>query len=334
MSIFSFDENMKRFGCIIAGYILIVGLLVCMINAVYMNNLGTGMIDDRTRYREMPDNIKICNLGSSHGYYGFDYESFSEYESFNFAFISQYPSYDYRLLKHYRQHLAAGGFVFVPVSYFALYGLPEEEAEDFESKNKRYYTILPPWMIKEYDLKTDLYVGRFASLSAGEELIPVLLGDVPSESAEYKEELLRIEKMTADEIDVKEDAQKAYLRHVVTDRVDEQGRMIHNEEEIQALYDIITLCKNQGVTPILLTTPLLREYSDALDAGSPDFLADFKGIVEQIVSDTGVEYYDYSRDARFCDDYSVFMNADHLNRKGAKKFTRILLKEVVVDRLQ
>lgn len=309
----------------------IVGL-ACCINAVYMTRLADGMQDDHTRFRRMPDSIQVCNLGSSHGYYAFDYQDFPEYATMNFAYTSQYLSYDSRLLGYYADHLAEDAVVFVPISYFVLYGMPEEETKEFISRNSYYYRILPPWQIKKYDLRTELYSGRFASLSAGEELIPVLMGNVPEQSEDYAG-LQKYRKMTADEIDLLGDAQQAYLRHVVTNKVDEQGRMIRNEEEIRALYDIIDICRAHRARPVLLTTPVLREYMDILESGSPEFLRDFHDVIGQIVRDTGVEYRDYSRDERFFDDHSLFLNADHLNEEGSRRFTKILMDEFVVPHM-
>ena len=56
-------------------------------------------------------------------------------------------------------------------------------------------------------------------------------------------------------------------------------------------------------------------------------------MIAKIQEDTGVEYYDYSCDERFADNYSMFMNSDHLNKYGAREFTKIVMEEVVGDRL-
>ena len=74
----------------------------------------------------VPDNIQICNFGSSHGQYGFNYEDFADkYTCFNFALGSQTLLYDYRILTNFRDKLQKGTRVFVVVSYHSLYGKPD-----------------------------------------------------------------------------------------------------------------------------------------------------------------------------------------------------------------
>lgn len=50
--------------------------------------------------------------------------------------------------------------------------------------------------------------------------------------------------------------------------------------------------------------------------------------IEKIVDKTGIEYYDYSFDERFSNNLDYFMDVDHLNKKGAKKFTKIVLQRL------
>lgn len=40
-------------------------------------------------------------------------------------------------------------------------------------------------------------------------------------------------------------------------------------------------------------------------------------------------YCDYAFDERFMNNYKWFMNADHLNKEGARQFVNILMDEVV-----
>ena len=61
---------------------------------------------------------------------------------------------------------------------------------------------------------------------------------------------------------------------------------------------------------------------------APDFLEEFNRLVNKIAKKKNVPYYDYAFDNRFDDKYSLFMNADHLNKEGALKFVEILLQEI------
>ena len=61
-----------------------------------------------------------------------------------------------------------------------------------------------------------------------------------------------------------------------------------------------------------------------------DFYQNFYQVIDEIVNSTEVEFYDYSSDKRFKDNYDLFMNGDHLNEEGAKKFVDVLMKEVFI----
>ncbi len=73
----------------------------------------------------------------------------------------------------------------------------------------------------------------------------------------------------------------------------------------------------------------MAEYIETVRKNDPNFYGDFYSVVNQVVDDTGVAYYDYAFDERFSSNYSWFMNSDHLNKEGAKQFVNILMKEII-----
>ena len=164
---------MKRFCYKIIGFFLIIGAISSFINYVYIRRDHSDPQNIR-KFRNIPSSIMVCNFGSSHGLYGFNYSDIKEIKCFNFALSSQVLSYDQRIFNYYKDNIADGAVVFIPVSYFSLYGNPEITNDDFQNKNKRYYQILPSQMIKEYEIKTDIYV-KFPSLTAGVNLVHMLI---------------------------------------------------------------------------------------------------------------------------------------------------------------
>lgn len=278
--------------------------------------------DETTKFKNIPNNIQICNFGSSHGLYGYCYDNISEdYVCFNFGLASQSLSYDYRILVNYQDRLREGAMVFITVSYFSLFGKGEIYENDFESKNQRYYKFLPASLIKEYSPLTDFYIARFPVLSAYEDIIKVFLGQSRDTTDSYWQQSTDMDNLDSY-------TQGAYGRHIINDKLNEKGERIYNQEEISALYDMINLCESCGFIPVLITPPYLSEYTGAVQNGSPDFYDDFYSVINKIVEDTGVQYHDYSMDSRFNIDYSLFINSDHLNKDGARKFVSILMEEI------
>lgn len=276
------------------------------------------------KFFTIPETVQICNFGSSHGMYGFCYEDLEDdYNCFNFGLLDQFLSYDYRLFQYYGNHIAEGGVVFIPVSYFSLFGTEENGRGDFLSKNKRYYSILPAALIKEYDWKTGLYVRYFPALaSSTNDLIDNLLGTDDIEIGWRR---------VATDIDVGEYAAKRFDGFAGNKEIyyDDGGNRIENREEIDALYALIRGCQERGAIPVLITTPFLHEYADLIKENAEDYCDHFYSIVDRVVKDTGAEYYDYMFDERFVNEYSWFIDADHLNEEGARNFTDILMREIV-----
>ena len=301
------------------GALFIVLVLCCtlIINTIYVNNAGYG--DDIDKFKAMPDDITICNFGSSHGRYGFNYSDVSDkYNCFNFAMVSQSLSYDDRILNTYKDHLKDNDCkVFITVSYFSLYGKPETEADDFDSKNMRYYAFLPKSEIKDWNMKSFI-IEKYPALTAYQALPGKLLKQRGKSEDTYWDGC-------AADIDIDKDASEACERHLGDDKRDKNGNLIDNKEEKDALIDMISICKSKGDTPILITTPYLEEYNNAIENKYPDFFEKFSKDVQSIAMQNDVEYLDYSHDERFTHDKDVFMNSDHLNRKGAEKFTDIVI---------
>ena len=97
------------------------------------------------------------------------------------------------------------------------------------------------------------------------------------------------------------------------------------EEKKQYLIDLITLCKENNITPVLITTPFTLYYNQYVSA---DFLYEFYTVINDIALEYRVSYYDYSHDERFQTNLKYFGDADHLNPDGAVYFTGLLTEEV------
>lgn len=258
------------------------------------------------------EKVQIGNLGSSHGMYNFSYDSIMEkgYVCFNFANTSQSFNYDYAVLKEYIQYMDEGSVLFIPVSYFSFNNEVVNSAEA-EAMSIRYYHFLSPKNIPDYSLYVDLTTHRFPVLTAGEDILKILPDLFPALTAHAAESDINVEEFARV-------AGERYSRHF--DNKDEYFM----PERIRELYEIIEFCRENDITPVLITTPLSHYYADLV---SQDFLREFQTTINKIASDTGVNYYDYSHDDRFYGNLDHFSDADHLTEEGAAFFTDILWDE-------
>lgn len=316
---------MKKFISRLMVFFVMIAIITLSINILFIK-LDKGDPYYTNKFSNIPQKINVCNFGSSHGLYGFNYEDVESngYVCFNFALDSQRLSYDYRLILQYGNHIDDGTVVFIPVSYFSLFGKDEEAGDNFVSKNKRYYTILPPDLIKDYDFQTNIYMNYLPAFTVDTfVLVKTLIGKGPTaDDNDY------VWMKAASDIDVSANAKSAYSRHIKKNKFDDNGNRILNQQELDALYLLIGFCREKGAIPILVTTPYLAEYTEEIKRSSPDFFDDFYAVLNNVIEDTGVNYYDYAFDERFVHNYEWFMNADHLNKEGARQFTNILMEEV------
>ena len=257
--------------------------------------------------------VHIGNLGSSHGAYDFVYDDIMArgYVCFNFANTSQSYNYDYAILQQFGQYMVDGSVLFIPVSYFSFNNEVVNRSEA-EAMSVRYYHFLSPENIPDYDPYVDIITNRLPILSAGEDILKLFPNLSPVLTAHAANE----------GIDVEEFARRAGERY---------SRHFDNKEEyfmperIEELRAIIAYCQEHKITPVLITTPFSKYYTDLV---SQEFLQEFRSTVDNIASDTGVVYYDYSFDERFRENLQYFSDSDHLNPEGAAYFMSILWNEL------
>ena len=327
-------------------YLFKIGICASMIAAAVfsLNSLCLALYtapdrDNVMKFQSVPASIELFNFGSSHGLYGFNYESVSPSRCcFNFALVSQSLDYDYRLCQYYFDNLQQGGTAFLVISYRSIFGIDETEKADFKSLNQRYYKFLPRRYIKEYSFAEAITIRYFPSITIRGIWVPAVKNAVQTLSAH--EGAGRREKgaegsvsadmwdASAEDLDVKAVAEhNAYARIGISlERHD--GVLTRNEQEVDSLYHLIALLQEKQIRVCLVTTPFLSEYYDAVHNLAGDLDEKFYRVISEIMEKTGVEYYDYSADPRFYHEYSLFLDSDHLNREGAKLFTDILLNDI------
>ncbi len=209
------------------------------------------------------------------------------------------------------QYMVDGSVLFIPVSYFSFNNEVVNRSEA-EAMSVRYYHFLSPENIPDYDPYVDIITNRLPILSAGEDILKLFPNLSPVLTAHAANE----------GIDVEEFARRAgerYSRHF--DKKEEYFM----PERIEELRAIIAYCQEHEITPVLITTPFSKYYTDLV---SQEFLQEFRETVFGIASDTGVVYYDYSFDERFRENLQYFSDSDHLNPEGAAYFMSILWNEL------
>lgn len=330
---------MNRKKIILIFVIKCIAIPAASVLILFLLNIPYREIDD-AKYMDMwnlrmlgnqINEVEIANVGSSHGAYDFTYDELTKegFSCFNFGSVSQTYQYDLALLQEYGVHLDKGCVLFIPVSYFSFNNETVNETEA-QALSVKYYHFLSPKNIPDYDLYTDIVTTRLPILSAGEDLLKLLPDFSPSlkvlaagEDLETEEaDGAAAEPAEMDESAIAVFAERAAARY---DRHFNNKENLFLPEREEQLLSLIDYCKKHELTPVLITTPFSAYYNNPV---SEDFLDRFYGTVNRIASDTNVNYYDYSHDARFSENLTYFSDSDHLNAEGAAYFMEIIAEEV------
>ena len=256
------------------------------------------------KFKDVPETIEICDFGNSLAVDAFgDYEGVDK-NCFNFALSAQSLSYDYRIMQQYEDRIGEDTLVFVTLNY-SCFAVDEENEGNFEAKNERYYYFLDPKYIKNCSIFEFCLIRTFPVLWQ----TPVA---IIQKWQTYKAE--KGPEVVSDQIDFSEEANNLYISRKV---LDDNGKLIVNDIELDALLGLIRVCKKQSARPILILTPYRKEYTELYDES---FYFQYYSLIYSICDAEGCELFDLSHDEEFelTDEY--FSDAYHLSEEGSDRF--------------
>jgi len=294
-------------------FIMIGLLLIWPINAQFQRTNGYRHLNDTDKFLHVPTELEVINLGSSHGLNGFDYSS-ATIKGYNMALAAQGFYYDYRILKQYSSHLADDAVVLLPISYFSPY--QKYEGEKFDKFNKRYYRFLEPESIRFFNPLDYLRYHTFPVLFAGEH-IKYLFEDRETLKADWEQ--IDYNKFGMDGIE--SEGEKRATHHI------ENIIRVGQDNKATALKELdntIAFCIDNNLKPVLITMPLHDAYKKRFDN---TFLNDFYQDIDTLIDKyPNAVYYDYSEFNSERTD--LFMDSDHLNKKGREAFTNEVIEQL------
>ncbi len=301
-------KNRKFFISLIATFTS----LFILVNFMVALRLPIYKIKDEGKFINIPNNILISNVGGSHGLRGIDWSVIDDDRCFNFTLSAQTLSYSLRVVECFKENFSSGGVLVINVG-FGYLSYDEKPQINFPSKNKRYYSFLAPEYIKDYKL-LDAIKYKFPVFYYSYDIINLIRQLIFTEPELASEVGKR--KIDLSKVDLQ--AKMAIEEHII------QYNKQFNQREIEALYGIINFCKENNITPVIITFPHLDEYLELIPI---DFKKEFYKKIEYISNEISVNYYDYSNDQRFRR-YDLYLNSDHLNNYGAEVFTKIIIEEI------
>jgi hypothetical protein len=268
--------------------------------------------------------VEVLNLGSSHANNGLDPDFYS-YKGFNLANVSQSFYYDYCLFEKYVEQTESLKLVLIPVSYFSLgYNMIESEESWRQFFYKRFNDIPIENEFKDIEIRNYSLFFLYGSLTSFKYLLKgfkIKLAENYKENGFYMGAQVDLQKKIKNFTD--KQGKKIVLRHnQAFDKKNSQDNFLYIEK-------IIIQSKKRGIIPVLITIPTYKTYYNNIDQETWKITQE---IISRLEKTYGITYYNYLRDSRF--NKEDFADDDHLNFKGAEKFSKIVNEEILKVRIK
>lgn len=253
---------------------------------------------------EFKDSIEILVVGNSHTEDGINPDCFSKF-TFNLANSSQTISYDKQLISKYIHSLPKLKFVFLNIDYHVFHQKKKEGRDFFYSY---YFNINDS---KQIYLKENLSFFFFVYTP------PIALNLLLNQPA------IKANKGwvgIANRFEKNELSTKKGLERVNSlNKQISTGIRLGNKTNYILIDKLIHFLKKQHITPILITTPCHPFYTKKLNN---KILKLNSQLTFKLIQKHNVLYINSLKDNRFGS--TDFYNVDHLNYKGATKYSFIL----------
>jgi hypothetical protein len=266
-------------------------------------------------------NVEVVTVGSSHAAYGFDANSLA-LPAYNLAHTSQSLYYDAKLIETYAPLAPHLKLVIFALSYFSFESRLDRSIESWRCDfYRQVYSIEAEGGDHGMGLTDRSYIAMYTPKTA----YAIVLRDLlhPGSDAD----------LDAD-TGVKKPAEggDSVTRGDVSDAFGAQRVRFHEgwmsravaPENIRVVEAACDALNTRGVTVAFVSTPVYRSYFDHMN---PDIYARMQADANEVARACRASYSNYMHDSRFAAD--DFVNSDHLNKAGARKFSRIVSDDVL-----
>ncbi len=286
-------------------------LILLAVTEYKAKSLPSNFAVKRAKLEQNLDRAQIIVAGSSHAYYGIKPLLLGS-PAVSIAYPGQDFYYDSRILLKYLPRAARAKLVILTVSYFSFEYMMEDSPG---SEQTNFY-------YKFWEIPRQTSVPKIADYSA-----IVLFG------VQRSREFLLTGKVSAnDEIDESGgndsardtnhfavmDGQNAVKRH---DAGMQEKYIAQNSKYLDELLGAL---KEKDIQAVFITLPCFSSYYNNLNAAR--YLR-MQNEIKALCRKYGLEYRNYLKDEPFADE--DFFDSDHLNTRGAEKFSRILKNETI-----
>lgn len=263
-------------------------------------------------------NTDVINLGSTSGYYAFDYEGLP-IKGGNFALRHNPLSGDQAILKNYFGYLnPKGGHVIIPLCVFSSL------AGSYDFMEDRFYTLVYPSSIPHFSYRRQQQIKSIAAN-------PIRKFPLWSICTELRSLLRGASHSMLTEEQMKTDADrwiKGWKHEFALSDFSQPLSLINKDgvnDAAEILNDMISFCKERDIKPVIVLPPMYHTLASKFDINARKVLLDD---LLKTLDDKTVKFINYMDDSRFSHDITLFQDSFLLNKKGAKMFTKIVLHDI------
>lgn len=301
---------MKRFTLKFLLFVFPVALFFLTLNALYERTNYWKSKDYANKYTDAPYDIELGNVGSSIPCYAIKYDVVPEIKAWNFANLCEVYLWSFKVLKNYINHFKKGAVILIEIPYFGI-------NSRVGSFRERYYRILPKEDMDYWKFSEWLAYSKFPLLSSGRFKTAIFHDISREEMSPYYDR----EDFDSDE-GLMKFAKRAYESYQMS--VAQGGY----EKNIEETCDLIDLCYEHNMTPVLVTYPEV-EYVNEFCKNDELFFESFERFTKDLRAKyPGLEYLDYSHDENFTKRHEYYKDAVHMNNAGAEAFTLTLVGDL------
>lgn len=250
--------------------------------------------------------IETLILGSSHTYRGVN-PDFISGNVYNAAMVSQSLDYDYKILSKYEGEWDRLNTIVVPISYFSLYSNLENSVEF--------------WRVKNYNIYYDLYEGgdwkyltEIFSTPFRTNVIRIVDHYILNIKNTETSSLGWGSKRAAQKpFKLKENGIEAAKRHTK-----ESDNLLASN--LVTLNKILSFAKKNKCNLLFVTPPAFLSYREHLNQDQYNVTIEKLSNISLLFENA--KYFNFIASPKFIEE--DFYDADHLNGKGAAKFSKLL----------
>jgi len=224
--------------------------------------------------------------------------------------------------------LPRAGVVFVPLSYFSFES-DNALSVEVELRRAHLYASVGSWRFLEGDFlnllrgKSQVY---FPVLSLVREdnwegVFYALLGQPAEQKGFIEVEAGDCSSLTPEQMQASVENRVAKYRRLTGEMRRKNPALA--EENYANVVAIQQLGLSLGRRVVFFTPPYLQAYSDHYRAQDGETLAAMRALVERLVREEDLEYYDFSQSPHFTHAPELYKDSDHLNACGMQQFSRL-----------